>query len=84
MKKQVKTKRRLLFEHDGLGLLAERIKEVRKAKGYTQEDLSGEADISLSQIARIETKRINPTVITIFRIAKALDVKVSELFNFKL
>jgi len=46
--------------------------------------LAYESEITLSQIARIETVKSNPTVSTIFKIARTLNISVSELFNFKL
>jgi transcriptional regulator with XRE-family HTH domain len=51
-------------------------------KKITQEELAYRSELTLSQIARIETVKINPTVSTMFRIAKALDVSLSELFDF--
>lgn len=84
MKKAKKSKRVLIFDEEGLKLLAENLKAVRAKMGYTQEDLAYESGLTLSQIARIETKRINPTVSTMFKIARTLDVPVSELFDFKL
>jgi transcriptional regulator with XRE-family HTH domain len=39
------------------------------------------SELTLSQIARIETVKINPTVSSMFRIAKALDVEITELFD---
>ncbi len=83
MQKSKKKKRVLIYDEEGVSLLAKRLKEIRAEKGFTQEDLAYESDIALSQIARIETSRINPTVSTIFRIARTLDIPVSELFNFK-
>lgn len=65
-------------------LLAQRLKELRLEKGYTQESLAYESELTLSQIARIETVKINPTVSTIFKIARTLNVPVSALFEFKL
>lgn len=84
MKRKAASKRVLIFDEEGLTLLAKQIKAVRKEKGYTQEALAYDSDLSLSQIARIETGVINPTVSTVFRIARTLDVPVSELFEFKL
>lgn len=85
MKKAIKkSKRVLIFDEEGLTLLAEKLREVRKKKGFTQEDLAYESGLTLSQIARIETRKINPTVSTMFKIARTLDVPVSELFEFKL
>lgn len=63
--------------------LGKRIKELRKVQGFSQEDLSYEADIPLSQVGRIERGEINPTVSTIETIASALKVDLKEIFNFK-
>jgi transcriptional regulator with XRE-family HTH domain len=76
--------RKLIFDEEGLKLLAKRLKEVRSEKGLTQEELSHRSEITLSQIARIETARINPTVSTIFKIARGLEVSPKELFEFEL
>lgn len=84
MKKPKKKKRTLIFDEEGLRKLAEQLKAVRKRQGFTQEALAYESELTLSQIARIETLKTNPTVSTIFRIARTLDVPVSDLFNFKL
>lgn len=73
--------RKQIFDEEGVKTFAKRLKEVRKFKGYTQERLAFEADIELSQIARIETSRINPTLSTILRIAKTLGVHPKELFD---
>ena len=83
MKKSKKT-RVFIFDEEGLQLLAQRLKELRLEKGYTQESLAYESELTLSQIARIETVKINPTVSTIFKIARTLNVPVSALFEFKL
>ncbi len=82
MKSNEENKRKLIFDEEGLKLLAERLKQLRKEKYITQEELAFRSELTLSQIARIETVKINPTVSTMFRIAKALDVSLSELFDF--
>jgi transcriptional regulator with XRE-family HTH domain len=84
VKKPKKVARKLIYDEAGLKLLASKLKEVRSKKGFTQEELAYESGLSLSQIARIETFKINPTVSTIFKIARTLKVNVSELFEFKL
>lgn len=63
--------------------LGKRIKELRKVQGLSQEDLSYEADIPLSQVGRIERGEINSTISTIDAIASALHVEMKEVFNFK-
>jgi transcriptional regulator with XRE-family HTH domain len=76
--------RKLIFDHNGLKMFAIHLKKVRKAKGFTQQALAYESELSLSQIARIETARINPTLSTIFAIARALEIPIIELFKFDL
>ena len=55
---------------------------MRQEKGITQEDLAYNSGISLSQIARIETGKINPTLCTLIEIAKNLKVNKQDLFDF--
>lgn len=66
-----------------LKALGKRIRELRKAKGFSQEDLAYEADIPLSQIGRIERGEINPTVSSLATIAAALQIPIQDIFNFK-
>jgi transcriptional regulator with XRE-family HTH domain len=84
VKKQKKKERQKIYDIEGLELLAESLKTIRKKKGITQEQLAYDSEITLSQIARIETVKSNPTVSTIFKIARTLNINVSELFSFKL
>ena len=59
------------------------IKRLRKKYGYTQEKLSELTNIDYKYIQRIEGK--NPPAIkidTIEKLAKALNVKPSELLDF--
>ncbi len=82
MKTNAENKKKLIFDLVGLMLLAQRLKKLRSEKNITQEELAYRSELTLSQIARIETVKINPTVSTMFRIARALDVSISELFDF--
>lgn len=77
-------KKKVYRDQEGLDKLALKLQEVRKRLGYTQEQLSMETGISLSQIARIETGRANPTVSTLMRIARVMDIMVGDLLAFKL
>lgn len=76
--------RKLIFDQVGIEAFAERFKAVRKEAGFTQQQLAFESGISLSQIARIETARINPTISTIFVLARAMEVDVEEFFKIKI
>ncbi len=84
MKEKKDSSRKLIFDKEGITLLANRLKQIRKEKGFTQEELAYQSELTLSQIARIETMKTNPTVSTIFCIARTLEISVSELFNFQL
>lgn len=84
MKRNDDLSRKFIFDEEGLRLLAKRLKEIRSEKGITQEELAYRSELTLSQIARIETVKINPTISTIFKIVRALDVPLNELFNFEL
>jgi len=77
-------KRQLIFDRQGLQAFADQLKKVRKQKKMTQEDLAYQSDLSLSQIARIETARINPTLSTVFKIARTMEVELKEMFDFEL
>ena len=58
-----------------------RLKEMRELKGFSQERLAKEADISRTTISDIETeKKVVVTNITLEKIAKALDLKVTDIF----
>lgn len=59
-----------------------KIKEVRKAKKISQEQLAGDTGFELSQIGRIERGEINTSISHVAAIAKALIVKPEELFQF--
>jgi transcriptional regulator with XRE-family HTH domain len=77
-------KRKIIRDQEGLEMLAKQIKIVRKRLGFTQEELAGQSGLALSQIGRIETAVTNPTVSTLMRIARTLEVPVSDLFDFTL
>lgn len=76
--------RKLVFDKEGLEAFASQLKKIRKERSMTQEELSFRCGIALSQIARIETSRINPTLSTIFKIARCLDLPLNKLFDFEL
>ena len=60
----------------------ERLKEIRKAKGFTQERLAEVLDISQRQLTRIETGYNFPSVETLERISLYLEIDLKDLFDF--
>ncbi len=84
MKSMQKSDRKLVFDQKGIEAFAEQLKKIRLNEGYTQSQLAFESGLSLSQIARIETARINPTLSTVFALARTLNVPLTDLFDFEL
>jgi len=63
-------------------LIGSRIKQLRKARGVSQEALSEKIGMSSKYLSSIERGQENPTLDTFLRLAKALEVNVFELFNY--
>ena len=61
--------------------LARRLKILRRRRGLTQEALAAKADLSRTYLARLETARQDPTLSTMVKLAKALDVPVTALLE---
>ncbi|MDT0606843.1 serine hydrolase [Croceitalea rosinachiae] len=59
--------------------LAERLKYYRKSKGYSQEELSHQTQVTVRTIQRIEKAEVNPHLNTLKSLAAALDIEVNEL-----
>jgi transcriptional regulator with XRE-family HTH domain len=58
------------------------LRQLRLAKGFTQEQLANELGVEISQISRIERGVINTSITTLYSISKVLNVDVSEFFVF--
>ncbi|MBQ8459091.1 helix-turn-helix transcriptional regulator [bacterium] len=61
-------------------VLARRLKEIRKKRGFTQEQLAELVDVAPRHISFIETARSFPSGDLLERICKNLNIKYSELF----
>lgn len=55
------------------------VRELRKKKGYSQEELAFRSDLHRTYIGMIERAEKNITLINIEKIAIALEVKIGEL-----
>lgn len=67
---------------EGITKFGLRIKELRKSKGLSQEQLAWKTGFEFSQINRIENGKINTSISSVFIIAEALELNPNELFNF--
>jgi len=59
----------------------DKIRELRKEKGLSQEQLSFKADLHRTYIGMIERAEKNITLINIEKLAKALDIPVNKLLS---
>ena len=62
--------------------LGEAIRKQRNALGLTQEQLAEKADLHWTFISGIERGVRNVSIVNLFHIALALDVKVRDLISF--
>ena len=58
-----------------------RIIQLRNEKRLTQQDLSGRTGLAASYLSRIENRHIEPSPHTLRKIALALEVPMSEIFQ---
>jgi transcriptional regulator with XRE-family HTH domain len=61
--------------------IGKRIRNIRKSKKMTLEELAFEIDMDYSFIARIETGKATASLETLYKISKGLKIKFYQLFN---
>lgn len=57
-----------------------KVREARKKKGFSQEELSFESGFDRTYISFIERGKRNPSLTTIYKIAEALKVEADSIF----
>ena len=73
----------MTIKRDILIKFGEKVREIRKEKGLSQEQLSFKADLHRTYIGMIERAEKNITLINIEKIANALEISVNDLMKFK-
>ncbi len=71
----------MIIESEILNKFGERVRQLRKQKDISQEELAHRADLHRTYIGMIERAEKNITLLNIEKIANALEVKVSEILN---
>ena len=64
-------------------LLGQRIKELRKAKNITQEELAERISVEPASISNIECGRNYPNLATLEKVLEILDSNFLEVFDFE-
>ena len=62
-------------------IVGNNVRELRLARGMTQERLAFGAELDLTYIGGIERGRRNPSLLVMARIADALDASIVELLK---
>lgn len=68
-----------MTEKQLLKKLALKIKQLRTAKGLSQNQFGLEIEMEKSNVSRLESGSVSPKITTLNKIAKALDVSLSDL-----
>ena len=70
------------MDNDNKKLLGKRIKELRRNKGYTQEQLSELVGIETSSLSGIESGRFFPSLHVLDKMANVLRIQLADFFNW--
>ena len=62
-------------------LLGKRIRDLRKQKGFSQEELGWKSELHFTYIGAVERGERNCSIITLEKIAKGLEISIKDFFN---
>ncbi|WP_201362918.1 helix-turn-helix domain-containing protein [Dictyobacter formicarum] len=71
-----------ITHRDVLQKFGTRLQHIRKAQGLSQEELAAKLAMHRTYIGMIERGERNPTIRTLYKIAKTLKVSAAELLPF--
>ena len=75
------TKEELIEKENNLKIFGLRIRDLRKKSGLTQSELAERIGLSTNFIGMVERGERNKSVDTIFKLAKAFDINLAQLFE---
>lgn len=61
--------------------LGRNIKALRTAAGMSQEELAARMDVDQAYVSRLEAGEVNPTILTIWHAAQALESTTARLLH---
>lgn len=70
----------MISDSEILKLFGNRVRELRKMKNISQEELAHRADLHRTYIGMIERAEKNITLLNIEKIANALEISINDLF----
>lgn len=60
-----------------------RLEEIRKLNGITQEELASILEVSRQTIGALENGRYNPSIILAFKISKYFGLTIEDIFIYE-
>ena len=60
-----------------------KLEDIRKEKGITQEELANVLEVSRQTIGSLENGRYNPSIILAFKIAKYFGLTIEDIFIYE-
>lgn len=60
-----------------------RLEEIRKNRGVTQEELASALEVSRQTIGSLENGRYNPSILLAFKIARYFQMTIEEIFIYE-
>ena len=60
-----------------------RLEEIRKARGVTQEELAASLEGSRQTIGSLENGRYNPSILLAFKIARYFQMTIEDIFIYE-
>jgi putative transcriptional regulator len=63
--------------------LRNRLEEIRKSRGITQEQLAAALCVSRQTIGSLENGRYNPSIILAFKCARYFDLPIEDIFIYE-
>ena len=63
--------------------LKNRLEELRKSSGISQEELAAALEVSRQTISSLEKGRYNPSILLAFKIARYFGMRIEEIFLYE-
>ena len=60
-----------------------RLEELRKARGMTQEERAEALEVSRQTVGSLENGRYNPSILLAFKIARLFETTIEEVFLYE-
>lgn len=59
-----------------------RLEEFRNKRGWTQQELADQVEVSRQTIISLESGRYNPSILLAFRLARLFELKIEDIFIY--